>query len=101
MLVVVVDVWVKPEAIAEFVEITKENAQKSREEPGIARFDVLVDDKDPAHFSLVEVYRDDAAPLAHKETAHYQVWRDRAEPLMAKPRSSSRFRAVSPGPSGW
>jgi (4S)-4-hydroxy-5-phosphonooxypentane-2,3-dione isomerase len=101
MLVVVVDVWVQSECVQEFVQITEENAENSRLEPGIARFDVLVDEKDPTHFSLVEVYRYDGAPAEHKETEHYKTWRELAEPMMARPRSSVRYRAVSPGPSGW
>jgi (4S)-4-hydroxy-5-phosphonooxypentane-2,3-dione isomerase len=101
MLVVVVDVWVKGECASEFAQITAENAINSRKEPGVARFDVLVDDKEPTHFSLVEVYRHDAAPAAHKETAHYQKWRELAEPMMARSRTSVRYRVVSPGPDGF
>jgi (4S)-4-hydroxy-5-phosphonooxypentane-2,3-dione isomerase len=101
MLVVIVEIWVKPEKVSEFLAITEENARNSRLEPGIARFDVLSDEKEATHFSLIEVYRDDQAPLRHKETQHYQVWRDQAEPMMAKPRASARFRAISPDPSGW
>jgi (4S)-4-hydroxy-5-phosphonooxypentane-2,3-dione isomerase len=101
MLVVVVDVWVKAECAAGFAEITEENANNSRQEAGIARFDVLRDDKEPTHFSLVEVYRDDGAPAAHKETLHYQKWRELAEPMMEKPRTSVRYRVVSPGPDGF
>jgi len=101
MLVVVVDIWVLPESVSEFSVITEENARKSRNEPGIARFDVLQDQKDPTHFSLIEVYRDEEAPAQHKETAHYKLWRDGAEAMMAKPRVGTRFNALSPASSGW
>jgi len=97
MLIVTVDVWVKPDSVAAFVEATKQNAAASVRESGIARFDVLRDLADPAHFQLIEVYRSEAAPLAHKQTAHYARWRDAVEPLMARPRSSVKFDSVFPG----
>jgi (4S)-4-hydroxy-5-phosphonooxypentane-2,3-dione isomerase len=96
MLVVIVDVWVKPDNVLAFAEATKENATASLLEPGVARFDVVQDKADAAHFVLVEVYRSDAAPAAHKETAHYARWRDTVEPFMARPRSSLKFDSLHP-----
>lgn len=96
MLVVHVDVQVRPERVAEFLEATLANARSSIQEPGVARFDVVQDQADPAHVVLVEVYRDADAPAAHKATAHYATWRDAVEDMMARPRSSTRFSAVFP-----
>ena len=36
------------------------------------------------------------AAAAHKATAHYAAWRDAVAPLMAEPRSSTKYRAVFP-----
>ena len=96
MLVVHVDVQVRPERVAEFLEATLANARASVQEPGIVRFDVVQDQADPAHVVLVEVYRDADAPAAHKATAHYAAWRDAVEEMMARPRASTRFAAVFP-----
>jgi len=101
MLLVHVHVRVLPERIEEFCEATIENAQNSMKEPGIARFDVLQDSADPSRFVLVEVYRTDGAPAAHKETAHYQLWRDRVAGMMAEPRLSVKYGNVFPDDSGW
>lgn len=101
MLLVHVHVRVLPERIEEFREATIENAQNSIKEPGIARFDVLQDSADPSRFVLVEVYRTAEAPGAHKETAHYQLWRDRVAGMMAEPRSSVKYTNVFPGDTGW
>jgi len=65
-------------------------------EPGIARFDVMQQQDDPTRFVLVEGYRTSEAPAAHKQTRHYQVWRDAVEPMMAQPRFSAKFSAVFP-----
>ncbi len=91
MLVVHVHVHVLPECVDAFAGATLENARDSILEPGIARFDVVQQADDPTRFVLVEVYRDDAAPARHKETAHYRRWRDAVAPMMASPRASVRF----------
>ena len=102
MLVVHVHARVRPERVAEFLDATEVNANASLGEPGVARFDVIQDQADPAHVVLVEVYRDDDAAAAHKQTPHYAAWRDAVADMMAEPRASTRFAAVFPDePEGW
>ena len=96
MLIVHVDVHVVPDQVADFLAATRTNATASLAEPGVLRFDVVQDRADPAHVVLVEVYRDEAAAAAHKETAHYADWRDAVADMMAVPRSSVKFSAVAP-----
>ena len=96
-----VDIAVVPEHLDAFLAATLENASASRDEPGIVRFDVLSDHADPTHVLLVEIYRDEAASAAHKDTAHYQRWRDTVAPMMARPRESTRYINISPDDSGW
>ena len=101
MLVVHVHVQVKPECVEAFKAATLENARESVREPGIARFDVVQQADDPTRFVLVEVYRTAEAPAAHKETKHYQVWRDTVAPMMASPRTSAKFANVFPEDAEW
>ncbi|HKQ37269.1 MAG TPA: antibiotic biosynthesis monooxygenase [Verrucomicrobiae bacterium] len=96
MLVVHVHVHVKPECVQDFIAATLENARASVREAGIARFDVVRQQDDPTRFVLVEVYRTNDAPAKHKETAHYQKWRDTVASMMAEPRSSVKFTNVTP-----
>jgi quinol monooxygenase YgiN len=96
MLIVLVHVHVKSECIEAFRTATVENARHSLREAGIARFDVLQQSDDPARFLLIEGYRTAEAPARHKETAHYQLWRDAVAPMMAEPRSSTKFNDVYP-----
>jgi len=96
MLVVHVHVHVKAESLEAFKAATLDNAQSSLREPGVARFDVAQQQDDPTRFVLVEIYRTEDAPAKHKETAHYQKWRDTVAPMMAEPRSSVRYTNVSP-----
>jgi len=102
MLVVHVHVRVRPGQVEDFLAASLANAQASLAEPGVLRFDVIQDQADPAHVVLVEVYRDDAAAAAHKQTMHYEVWRDAVAGLMAEPRASERYSTVFPaGSEGW
>ncbi len=101
LLIVHVDVSLVPEVVDEFLTATEANATASRAEPGIIRFDVIADRVDPTHIVLVEIYRDDEAAAAHKETAHYATWRDTVAPMMARPRAATRFVNASPDDHGW
>jgi len=101
MFVVHVHVRVKPECVDRFGEATLENAGNSVREPGVARFDVLQQRDDATKFVLVEVYRTPADADRHKETAHYQVWRDTVAEMMAEARRSVKYANVFPDDAGW
>jgi autoinducer 2-degrading protein len=101
MLIVHVHAHVKPEFADAFRRATVENARNSVREPGIARFDVLQNAEDPTRFVLVEIYRTQDATLRHKETAHYQKWRDTVADMMAEPRTAAKFTNVFPGDDGF
>ena len=101
MFIVHVFVQVKPDRIEDFKKATLENARYSVLEPGIARFDVVQHLEDPARFILVEVYRTPEDPARHKETAHYQTWRDTVENMMAESRTSIKLTNLFPDEKGW
>lgn len=101
MFIVHVFVHVKPDRIEDFKQATLENARNSILEPGIARFDVVQYLEDPTQFILVEVYRTPEDPARHKETAHYQKWRDRVEDMMAESRRSIKLTNLFPDEKGW
>lgn len=101
MLIVLVNVHVTPDGVDAFKAATLKNAAASLREPGIARFDVIQEQGDKTRFVLIEVYRDERAPAAHKETAHYIEWRDTVAPLMATPRVSHRYENLAPPDAGW
>ena len=101
MLVVHVHVHVKSDQVEAFREATLENARDSIKEPGISRFDVIQQQDDPTRFLLVEVYRTADDPARHKETPHYQRWRDTVADMMAEPRTSIKYTNVFPDEKGW
>jgi autoinducer 2-degrading protein len=101
MLVVHIQVHVRPECVDAFKQATLANARASLQEPGVVRFDVVQQQDDPTRFVFVEAYRDAAAAAAHKETAHYPIWRDAVAPMMAEPRQSVKYDNVFPGDKDW
>lgn len=101
MIVIQVFVHVTHESVEAFKAATIENARNSVQEAGIARFDVVQQADDPTRFVLIEAYRSAEAIAAHKETAHYAVWRDAVANMMAEPRSSTRSVSVFPDDTRW
>ncbi len=101
MLIVHVFAHVRPDQVEAFRAATLENASNSVQEPGIARFDVIQQQDDPTRFVLVEVYRTSDDPARHKETAHYQKWRDTVAAMMAEPRTSVKYTNLFPDEQGW
>ncbi len=101
MHIVHVYVHVKADQVEAFKSATLENARNSLKEPGVARFDVLQQSDDPTRFVLVEVYRTPEDPARHRETMHYNLWREVAEPMMAEARSRTIYKNIFPDDQGW
>lgn len=57
MLVIHVQIHVKPDSLEAFKQATLANARESIKEPGVVRFDFSQQQDDPSRFVLVEIYR--------------------------------------------
>jgi autoinducer 2-degrading protein len=101
LLIIHVHVHVTPESVDGFKAASLANAEASRRETGVLRFDVVQEREDPTRFVLVEVYRSSEAHAAHRETAHYAAWRDAVNDMMAEPRKGVKYVNASPEDSGW
>ncbi len=101
LLIVHVYVRVKSGTETAFVAASQANASESLQEPGVIRFDVIQQQADPTCFLLVEIYHNEDAAAAHKNTAHYLTWRDAVADMMAEPRRSVRYTNVFPEDAGW
>jgi autoinducer 2-degrading protein len=83
MLVVLVQVTVKTEMLAEFERAILINADAARtREPGCVRFDVNQREDDPAQWLFYEVYKDAAAFDAHRASAHFAAYQQVAEKVL-------------------
>lgn len=96
MHVTIVEVQVRPEHVQHFIDASRLNHAGSVREPGNRRFDVLQSADDPGRFVLYEAYASAADAAAHKDTAHYQTWRDTVAPWMAVPRVGTQYQGLYP-----
>ena len=101
MNIVVVSIHVRADRVDEFRTITLENAQSSLKEPGVRRFDFIQEVDDTTRFLLIEVYRSAEAIAQHKQTPHYNRWREAVEPLLAEPRTRVVYGNIFPDEAGW
>jgi quinol monooxygenase YgiN len=101
MTILHVHIQVKPECVEAFKAATLENARNSVRERLVARFDVAQQEDDPTRFVLVEAYRSPEGHAAHRETRHYQAWRDAVAPMMAGERRATRYANLFPPDDRW
>ncbi len=96
MYTTIVYVSVKADKVAAFKEASRINHENSIREPGNMRFDILQSAEDPTQFVLYEAYQTKEDATAHKQTPHYQIWRDTVADWMAKPRTGVVYEGLYP-----
>ncbi len=96
MHVTLVYVQVKEERIADFITATRTNHEASRREAANRRFDVLQSPDNSGSFVLYEAYADAEGAAAHKQTAHYQAWREAVAEWMERPRRGVTYNGLMP-----
>jgi len=102
MLVLHVTLQVKPEHAAEFLDVARYDAEHSvHDEPGCLRFDVSQDHDDPNRFYFYEIYRDEAAFEAHRQTPHFKHYFDKTRAWLAAPAERRLGKNVVPSDADW
>src|ERR1700730_18246910 len=84
MFVNAVDLDIVPAEREKFLAAITENGMASVKEPGCRRFDILNLASDPNHFFLYEIYDNEAALKAHRETAHFKKYAATAANMVAR-----------------
>jgi quinol monooxygenase YgiN len=79
-----VDLDIVPAEREKFLAAITENGAASVKEPGCRRFDILNLASDPNHFFLYEIYDNEAALKAHRETPHFKKFAATAANMLAK-----------------
>src|SRR3972149_149681 len=86
MIVLHVSVQVKPEHVSEFLDVVRYDAEHSEtDEPGCLRFAFIHARDDPNRSYFYEVYRDEAALEAHRQTPHFKTYFEKVQPWLAAP----------------
>ncbi len=96
MIVTCVYVHVKPDAVDRFINETIINHRQTVKEAGNVRFDFIQQTDDRCRFMLYEVFESEQAAAEHKNTAHYQAWRDSVADFMDEPRKGVRYNIIEP-----
>jgi autoinducer 2-degrading protein len=84
MYVNAVDLDIVPAERDNFLVAIKENGAAAAKEPGCKRFDIINLASDPNHFFLYEVYDNEAALKAHRETDHFKKFAATIAKMVAK-----------------
>lgn len=96
MYTTIVHVCVIDNHIADFIVACQLNHEASIKEPGNRRFDILQSSEDPSKFVLYEAYTNQDEAAKHKETPHYQKWRETVANWMAEPRQGVVYNGLFP-----
>ncbi len=94
MFVQFVHIRIKPERLAEFLDVFRINFDGTSREPGNLRFDVLQDPNDDTHFVIYEVFESEAAVDEHRKTPHYKSTVAKLDALMQGPRTKDFYRLL-------
>jgi quinol monooxygenase YgiN len=76
-------------------ERVKQLAEASRGEAGCLRFESLIQDSRPNHFTLVEAWRDERALLGHVQQAHVKAFRGALLPMSGSLYDERLYRQVA------
>jgi len=69
-----VDLDIAPDQIAAYLSAIKENGAATIKEPGCRQFNIAVQAANPNHVFLYEVYDNEAALAAHRNTEHFKKY---------------------------
>jgi quinol monooxygenase YgiN len=94
MFVNAVDIDIVPAEHDNYLAAIKENGAAAAKEPGCRRFDILNLSSDPNHVFLYEVYENEAAFKAHRETDHFKKYAAATGKMVAK-RESRQMSVVA------
>ncbi|MBJ3777122.1 putative quinol monooxygenase [Acuticoccus mangrovi] len=86
----------KPGKTAALVELLETMAPRCRAEPGNLRWDIWEDPAQEGRFVLDELYVDDAAIVAHRDTPHFKDYLARIGDLAERTALVLRPKNVTP-----
>ncbi|NLX49964.1 MAG: antibiotic biosynthesis monooxygenase [Methanospirillum sp.] len=84
-----------PERAADLERLALDLVRASRDEAGNISYDFFADLSDPARFTFIEVWKDQAAIDLHNATPHFQGFVEKAGPLFDGPLEIGLYRKLS------
>ena len=94
MIVALIALQIRADAVDTFAEAARTNAAATIFEPGCERFEVYRETADPTRFALLEIFRDQAAREEHWATDHFLAYRD-ATAALIESRNVTEYEVVA------
>ena len=94
MITIVAESSVKPDKTDDFLKIARDLVEASRGEEGNVSYVLYADLKDPAKYTFIENWKDQAAIDSHNATAHFLDFGARAGPLFTGPLDIALYQRV-------
>jgi quinol monooxygenase YgiN len=94
-VVIHVDIAGTPAMVADATRLLRELSADSRKDPGVVRFELLIQDGRLNHFTIVEVWQTREAFEAHAAAEHTKRFREKIQPLLGSP-FDERLHALVP-----
>jgi quinol monooxygenase YgiN len=85
---VIVHIDVMNARIDEAEALIRQHAADSEKDPGVVRFEAIQETGRRNHFTVVEVWKDQAAHEAHEAAAYTRQYREKIQPMLGGPLDS-------------
>lgn len=95
MISIIAKCQVKPETADDIIRLALDLVIASRKEKGNISYDFYADTTDSHRFTFIEAWKDQEAINIHNETAHFQNFVAKAEPLFAGPLDIALYKKLS------
>ena len=74
---------IDPDQLAPFIAaVTEEMAEAVRVEPGVVAIHAVAEKNNPARLHFFEIYANEGAYLAHRESAHFRKYVETTAPMI-------------------
>ncbi len=94
MITIVAKCTARAESTGDLEKLALDLVRASRSEAGNVSYDFYADLADPARFTFIEVWKDQAAIESHNATPHFQGFVEKAGPLFAGPLEIALYRKL-------
>ena len=80
-----VDIAGTPAIVADATKLLREFSADSQKDPGVVRFELLIQDGRLNHFTIVSVWQTREAFEAHSGAEHTRRFREKIQPMLGSP----------------
>ncbi|WP_440118541.1 putative quinol monooxygenase [Paenibacillus sp. QZ-Y1] len=91
MIIIHAHLQVKPDQEQAFLAAAKDLVSATRNEEGNLMYDLVKSTEHEQHYTMIELWKDEAANAAHNTSPHFQAFAQQAPAFMAGPMNLEVF----------